>query len=448
MVRKAFKELYAVDRISQNKGWVKLREALDALDTEDDILIDFTGINVSDPWDCPDFINILKNPKLHMLFRNKDELVTRIKMTCILNGAYPDNIENIEIEKPKEKTAEERKIEQYGEGLRQLFSEDERYPGALVIDLGKKYTQLHNTATLNYLKYAIEKLHEETGQTHYIAIIGKTNILDNVLELLANIIVKYKSQGIVLEVDLDNPDAETKIGLYLHKATAKVYTDKEKIDFIKSHLGNGGMPGILIRYKKSRSLDDFGRYGKGEVISSRIAVLRGLEFRSKDNIPVIIVESYNNDYFFTRQHWLIEHDNEQLQSIRVDKLEISLDEFGFLDSFLGSTYHFMEPIPFDSTDNCRIIVAIDEDGKNVIRSCTLPERMRFVFDDWGIEYNDRYLDDCIEKTAELQGSGYTIKQKQVTSFEGDNEGELLDIMKLDELDETSKFDCLDDVDML
>lgn len=442
MVRKAFKELYAVDRISQNKGWIKLREALDALDTKDDILIDFTGINVSDPWDCPDFINILKNPKLHMLFKNKDELVTRIKMTCILNGAYPDNIENIEIEKPKEKTAEEKKIEQYGEGLRQIFGADERYPGALVIDLGKKYTQLHNTATINYLKYAIDKLHEETGQTHYIAIVGKTNILDNVLELLANIIVKYKSQGIVLEVDLDNPDAETKIGLYLHKATAKVYSIDEKIKFVKEHLVKGGMPGILIRYKKSRSLDNFGRYGKGEVISSRIAIIRGMEYRSKDHTPVIVVESYNNDYFFTGQHWLIEHDNEQLQSVRVDKLEISLDELGFLDSFLGSTYHFMEPIPLDDTDNCKVIVAIDEDGKNVIRSCTLPERMKYVFDDWGIEYNDKYLDGCIEKTAELQNKGYTSKRKQVSSFNDDASEEPIDIMKLDELD------CLEDVDML
>lgn len=442
MVRKAFKELYAVDRISQNKGWIKLREALDALDTEDDILIDFTGINVSDPWDCPDFISLIKNPKLHMIFKNKDELVTRIKMTCILNGAYPDNIENIEIEKPKEKTAEEKKIEQYGEGLKQIFGEDKRYPGALVIDLGKKYTQLHNTATLNYLKYAIDKLHEETGKTYYIAVVGKTNILDNVLELLANIIVKYKSQGIVLEVDLDNPDAETKIGLYLHKATAKVYTIAEKIKFIKKHINNGGMPGILIRYKKSRSLDNFGRYGKGEVISSRIAILRGLEYRSKDNAPVIVVESYNNDYFFTGQHWLIEHDNEQLQNVRVDKLEITLEEFGFLDLFLGSTYHFMEPIPFDDTDNCKVIVAIDEDGKNVTRSCTLPERMKYVFDDWGIEYNDKYMDECIEKTAELQSTGCASKRKQVTSFNKSNEEEPIDIMKLDELD------CLEDVDML
>lgn len=103
MIVKKFKELYAVDQISQNKGWIKLHEALKQLDTDEDIQINFEGIKVMEPWSCPEFIEILKNPKIHMIFKNRDELVNRIKMTCILNGAYPNNIDNIEVEKVKEK---------------------------------------------------------------------------------------------------------------------------------------------------------------------------------------------------------------------------------------------------------------------------------------------------------------------------------------------------------
>lgn len=401
MVVKNFRDLYAVDRISQNKGWIKVHSALKELGTDDDIQIDFSGIKVMDPWDCPEFIEILKDPKIHMLFKNRDELVTRIKMTCILNGAHPENIENIEVEKPKEKTPEERKIEQYGEGLVKLFEKNDAYPDSLILDLRKKYTQLQNTSTLNYIKYAIDKVHNDTGVKRYIIIIGKMSILDNVLELFANIIIKYKSRGICVEIDLDNPEAVTKMGLYLHKETAKEYTVKERATHIKKRIKNG-LPGMLIRYKKSKGLDDFGRFGKGEVISSRIAIIREVKVRKKDNKIVAVVESYNNDYFFTRQQWMIEHDNEQLPCINVDKLEIPLEELGFADDFLGSSYHFLEPVPYDDTDNCKVIVAIDEDGRNVIKKCTLPERMRYVFDDWGIDYTHDDLEDYIGRTKLVQ----------------------------------------------
>lgn len=457
MIVKKFKELYAVDQISQNKGWIKLHDALKQLDTDEDIQINFEGIKVMDPWSCPEFIEILKNPKIHMLFKNRDELVNRIKMTCILNGAYPDNIDNIEVEKPKEKTPEERKIEQYGEGLVKLFEPDTSREDTLIIDLRKKYTQLQNTSTLSYIKYAIDKLYEQTGKSRYVIIIGKMSILDNVLELFANIIIKYKSRGICVEIDLDNPDAVTKMGLYLHKETAKEFTVKERAIHIKKKVKNG-LPGILIRYKKSKGLDDFGRFGKGEVVSSRIAIIRDVVVRPKDNKIVAMVESYNNDYFYTRQQWMVEHDNELLPSLNMDKLEIPLNELGFMDDFLGSSYHFLEPVPFDDTDNCKIIVAIDEDGRNVTRKCTLPERMKYVFDDWGIEYTVEDLRDFIERTKNVQANPSDIKvNKNSTSnsiedtSENKNKGNIHAfeeaLEKLEEIeDDLDNLDDIDDID--
>ena len=53
-------------------------------------------------------------------------------------------------------------------------------------------------------------------------------------------------------------------------------------------------------------------------------------------------------------------------------------------------------------DNCKVIVAIDEDGRNVIKKCTLPERMRYVFDDWGIDYTHDDLEDYIGRTKLVQ----------------------------------------------
>ena len=57
MIVKKIKELYNVDTISQDKGWKKIQEALPE---GEEIMIDFSGTNVVDPWDCPEFKKLLK----------------------------------------------------------------------------------------------------------------------------------------------------------------------------------------------------------------------------------------------------------------------------------------------------------------------------------------------------------------------------------------------------
>lgn len=399
MVHKKLKEIYPVDTISQNKGWVKITAALQG--ESDDIEIDFTGINVIDPWDCPDFVSLMQDKRIHMVFRNKKDLVNRIKMMCVINGAYPDHVVNIEVEKPKEKSAEEKKIENIGSEIATKFKPSEEDEGTYIFDVKTKYTQMHSTNTLNYIQFAMDKLNRENGTEHFIVKLGSVSVLDNVLEVFADMIMKYKAKGIRLEVDVDNEEVQKKMGLYLHKSTAKAYSIEERIDCIQKAI-EPGTPGILIKYKKSRTLDDFGRYGKGEVISSRIAIYRGIKGKqSKTSEPVVMIESYNNDYFFTRQHWMVEHDNEQLQGLHMDRLEIGLEELGFGDDFLGNSYHFLEPVPEDNQDSTFVITDIDSGGKNVIRKCTLPERMKLVFDDWGIEYDQDAMEMYIEDTRDI-----------------------------------------------
>ena len=46
-------------------------------------------------------------------------------------------------------------------------------------------------------------------------------------------------------------------------------------------------PGLLVKYKKSKAKDDFGREGKGEVISSRIAIYRGIKQGDKQSVFVV-----------------------------------------------------------------------------------------------------------------------------------------------------------------
>ena len=65
---KHLKEFYNVDTISQDKGWKRVHEAIGEL--TEDLCIDFTDINIIEPWQCTEFKHLIKEPHLYMKFVN------------------------------------------------------------------------------------------------------------------------------------------------------------------------------------------------------------------------------------------------------------------------------------------------------------------------------------------------------------------------------------------
>ena len=47
-----------------------------------------------------------------------------------------------------------------------------------------------------------------------------------------------------------------------------------------------------------------------------------------------------------------------------------------------------------------VIVGVDDNDSNIKKLCTIPERMKIVFDDWGVKYNKEVLDKAIKDTKE------------------------------------------------
>lgn len=398
MIHKKLKELYLVDTISQDKGWKKVREKVGEFD--DDILIDFTGINIVEPWNSLEFKQLLKETNVHMLFTNNTETAKRIQIMCILDGLDHNRIIDKSVEPPKEKTAAEKAIEQRGEALIEYFKID---GDKAVFNVRDKYSQVQNNSTIDYIDYAIRKLHKEKGIKEFTLIIRKMYIILNVIEILAEVMVKYESEGITLNVDVDNEEIKKNLELSLHKATNEKYDNKTRYKTIKNSI-TPNTCGMLIKYKKSRALDEFGRHGKGEVVSSRIAIFRGFKKSSKSDVPLMVVETYNNNTFYTKQHWAVDHDNEMSDGLESDIVEMKIDEVGFCDYFLGTQYHFLMPIQQSKEETQMVIEAFDENGRNIKKYCTIPERMKIVFDNWGIKYNKESLDEAILKTREFLDS--------------------------------------------
>lgn len=406
MIHKTIREIYNVDIISQDKGWKKINNAVEEIGEE--VEIDFKGVKVITPWECDTFKQIIKNNNVHMKFTNEPDLVNRIRMMCLLEGSNEQRITNIEVEIPKEKSQEEKKIEMYGKGLIPCFHNnialqfdcDESW---MVMNVKTKYSQLHNSTSLGYIEYAINYLVKYKEKDKFILDIQGISILDDVLETLAEIIVRMESNGITLLAWTDNEDVKKTLQLSLHKVTNRIYTPKEKYKALIKNI-KPNTAGMLIKYKKSRAVDTFGRFGKGEVISSKIAIFRGLKKSETGGTPLFIVETFNSHTFYTQQHWIAQHDNEMLDKLDSETVEITMNELGFGDLFLGTSYHFIEPIQQDKKESDYIVIDLDENGKNIKKLCTIPERMKLVFDDWGINYNKDKLDEAIKKTQEKLNS--------------------------------------------
>ena len=396
LVRK-LKELYNVDTISQDKGWKKVLQAINDIlaTTNEDILIDFSSTNVVDPWQSIEFKKLLSNEKIHMKFVNSEQTVNKIKMMCIIEGMSADRITNEVIEIPREKTAEEKKIEQYGSQLMDFFKDNGT--GTLVFNVRDRYDQLQSTNTVNYIDFAMRELHKTKGTTNFVIIFNKISVLPNVLRVFAQLIVDYKEMGVDLKIDMDNDDSARELGLFIHIATNDKYTDSERAKAFNELKPN--TPGILIRYKKSKATDDFGRQGKGEVVSSRIAIFR--EVKDNGDGPIAVVATYNNNFFYTKQHWMVEHDNEEPTSLHEDIMEIPMSDIGLCDRFLGSRTHFILPVQRSKEESQTIIVDIDENDRNIKKICTIPERMKIVFDDWSVPYDHEALDRAISDTNAL-----------------------------------------------
>ena len=427
MDRIKLKELFNVDTLSQDKGWKKVRDMIGDIDKP--TMIDLSGINIIEPWQCGEFRQLLQNENLHFEFINNTPVVNKVKMACVLEGLDESRIVNIEIAVPKPKTPEELKLEKIGKSLIPLFEiteGDEPFDFTATFKIADKYTQIQSSNTILYIDYAIRDIVAVQGIKKFILDFGSLVTLNNVLNILADMIVKYKKEGVTIDVLTDNAEMEKNLKLFIHINTNDNYTIEQRYEIIHDEMEDKlNMPGILIRYKKSRAIDDFGRHGHGEVVSSRVCIAQnilidvdpandnfknsryyevavdrgdGIMTLQKRKMPVLKVVSFDGNLFYPKLHWELSNEGEQLANIGAKVEYIPMDEIGFGDHFLGSQYHFILPIQRYKKESKNIIIDTDENGRNIKRLCTIPERMKLVFNDWGVPYHKETLDYAIEQS--------------------------------------------------
>lgn len=409
MIYKKLKEIMCVDTISQNKSWKTLNDGIEELMKEnpgEEITIDFTGINIERAMDHEEFKKLIRNKALSFEFVNQEELVSTIKMFSLLeNGVDMSKIHNTHIEKPKAETKEEKKVASFGKQmLESMYIDDKTGYGMLNVD--KIVTSMFNPLSCKYVEYATTRFAAEHHNVEIVIDISNVEINDTCLDKLAQLVVESSKQDIVLHVNIKDSDSETSIGknyrLYLHKYYDTDYTEDDKQQLF-SQLAPGTV-GIFTKYKTSKAVDDFGRLGKGEIVSAKIAVFRGLRSDCKS---VAMFDTYSKVNFTTKTELYTEEDDEDddvdMNNLKYVSVEAAISDIGYDKFFLGPKYHFSLPVAYDEQDTKTVIIGLDSDEHNIKKRLRLPERIKVVFDDWGVEYNKENLDKAIAKTNEILG---------------------------------------------
>ena len=387
------KQIYRVDSLTQEKGWIKIYEYIK--DMTEDIVLDFTGINVETPWTLGTFKEIVDMPNVKFKFKQNEDFYKHLKVMFILSNADISRVENEVVEVKQEKSPDTDRIKNNGSRLIPFF---EDINGECVFKVHKKYTQVENTNSIEYMKYAIEEISNTNKTTKFLLEFGATTANSTTIEALANMVDYFHSKGIQVDIDMENQSNAKEMGLHLHKL--RELTDNSyKENYIRNMVENHPkMAGILIKYKPSKTTDNLGRTGKGEAIMARVAVLEGIDDNNN-----LVFRTFDKEGFYTHIHWEVQHDNEELTALRGDVFRVGMDEVGFMDEFMGVRFHFIEPIQRSESESEKVIYGLDDNGSNISAICTIPERMKHVFDDWNIEYNTEMLDKAIKETRERLG---------------------------------------------
>lgn len=394
------RDIYTVDTISKgnSKAWLNLMKWMeDNLAEGEKVQFDFKGIEVIQPWATNEFRQFMQDERVHVKIWNNEQTVNSINIMCRLNGFSSNRAVNVVVEVAKTMTKEEIAIIKMADELQQFFEINEDDPSMAVLHIHRRFDQIGVPITVAYIEAAMKKFARENNITKIrLDAIGIT-IQSSVIKNVTSLISSMAEEKVMLEINSSDEEVMNKVAMYQSLEGSKIVSEKDKVRIIKASL-HPGKVGMLVKYKVSKAVDEFGRSGKGKTISCRVALYNGLK-KDKEGIKLNFT-TFNGKYFYTKVHWGLENDNELLEKLETEELSIPVEQFGMYNDFLGSRYHLITPVQNREEDTITMY-GIDDQGKVTYTKMTIPERIKAVFDDWGIKYDMESMQSYIQKTREV-----------------------------------------------
>jgi len=393
--------IYAADTISKNNDtvWDKLLGILDSEKSDGgDILLDFEGIQLKEPFLNDKFIRIIRNNNVHIKIYNDKELADLLEITvsmhddnkerCMKRVVFINQIEklnaikNINIKPNKTHAAE----------LRKISSVVRMNNGNMYLGLYKVYDQLGQVKTVELIQEVlIDQI--DKHKPAKVEILFKTmQIASITFKSIADLALKIKEKyniSTIIRVD-DNKTAD-EISLF---CSNKMLGTKKMEKFVRKMPKN--FPGVLVKYIPSKTVDRLGRQSNGETLNYLPAIIHEF-FEDSDGHYYADISVYTGNTFYTKIQWASDNDGHVYERLPCKREKIRLDEIGLFGKSIGEKYHFeyRKPIKIckctleskhKSCEECKLIMYVKPDGTVGKKWLNVWETIEIVFDDWGIKY--------------------------------------------------------------
>lgn len=402
-------EVYDVTQISKgnDKAWILLQreiEKLRAAGCTDDIMLDFDSIELFEPWLNMEFCKILQDDSIHLKIYNSDTLKATLDIKCLSLNSKEGRIHNVTAEYiTYEKDNMPEGIKEKKENMMKAMLEKgvhETEDGYLLM-LNDVIDQVGSRETVSAIKTLIYEHLDNNRSKKFVIDTEYMFIQKNILKVMAEMVKDLGESGMFVEIKSDDDETSAIISSYLELDFRTKLSQEEKVKIIKEQLKLGTV-GLLGRYKQSRSKDELGRMGKGEVVTNRPAIYLGVGKKKSNESYVMKIREYSAspDKFCTKLDYSLDADGGELEELESSIIYINLDNIGFSRFFVGEMCHFSLPVQ-TSNYGCKSTYYIEEaDGETKImtKRVTVPEYMKMVLDDFNVEYNREVLDGCIDET--------------------------------------------------
>ena len=395
------KDICQVDTISvkNDKAWGLLGEEANTAIAEgyDNVLFDFNGIMLVKPWLNTVFSKFINDSRIELKLYNSDDVCQSLYAWGLLG-----QVEGLDKRIKNENnfvytglSTEEKMNMKKASELLKYMEQDES--GNWVLPCNKKYGQLCSDSTIKLIEKVLIDFYEQNHVSDLILDIDGLALNKNIFKSLAEMYNNVEKKGIQLEIRTQDKEIKNKIELAICLYKKGTVTTADKLEIVNKYLVKGTV-GIFQKFLENKKRDEFGRFGEGKALYCRIATFEGISQTSRNN-AVLRFRTYNNDTFFTKQHWALEN-NFALEKLEYEDVEVPVEQVGLFDRFIGSVGHFMAPVQYKVEDSM-IMYDVNNEGYIVQKTMTIPERAKEVFEDWDIEYDKEALNAAIERTSQI-----------------------------------------------
>lgn len=368
---------------------------------EEDILLDFSDLNVEKPWKNQYFPDLMRNEHIYIRLRGDKDTGKYIEGVLRISGCK--NVKRYEVLYETREHIDYAKLERE-KNMCAWFDNCFTLDGTTMSVACKnaKVTQIGSKDTAySLMNSAINKC---TGNkvTDLIFDFSGLTIMDGIHRFLA----ERSNDKFFIENDInvsfiDNNDTEKINTIELHRTLKNngSLPSSSRLELLKTCGLVEGTVVILQVFKKTRGVNDFNQMNDGKAIMSRVAIFNGYKNRFNRDCGLSFTTFKKKTFTTERSHFLltdIEDEDDLLKRLETQNLEFDIMDIGFEDRFTGKCGHINYPVQWDKSNNLEL--AREVDGKVIMESLSLPRYIKEVLDSWDIPYNKQNLDYCISLT--------------------------------------------------